>query len=101
MDVPLLLTQEPGFLFLKLLKVLVKKGVSLENLTHVMVTLIHHDHTGGARWVLIQEFPNVVLVVHLRDAWHMIDQTKLTAETIDVYGEKHTRKHSGTIILVP
>ena len=31
-----------------LLKVLVKKGVSLENVIHVMVTLIHLDHAGGA-----------------------------------------------------
>ena len=40
-------------------------------------------------------------MVHLRGAWHMIDQTKLTAETVDVYGEENTRKHYGTIILVP
>ena len=50
---------------------------------------------------MIQEFPNIVLVVRLRGAWHMIDQTKLTAETVDVYGEENTRKHYGTIILVP
>ena len=31
----------------------------------------------------------------------MIDQTKLTAETVDVYGEENTRKHYCTIILVP
>ena len=40
-------------------------------------------------------------MVHLRGAWHMIDQTKLTAETVDVYGEENTRKHYCTIILVP
>ena len=44
--------------------------------------MIVREEQGG----LIQEFPNVVLVVHLRGAWHMIDQTKLTAETVDVYG---------------
>ena len=40
-------------------------------------------------------------MVHLRGAWHMIYQNKLTAETVDVYGEENTRKHYGTIILVP
>ena len=55
----------------------------------------------GVAGVLMQEFPNAVLVVHLHGASHIVDQAKLTVETVDVYGEENTRKHYGTIILVP
>ena len=75
-----------------LLKVLEEKGISREKVTHVMVTLIHLDHAGGAG-VLMRQFPSAVLVVHLRGARHMIDLEKLIAGTVEVYGEKNTRKH--------
>ena len=45
-----------------LLKVLEEKGISREKVPHVMVTQIHLDHAGGAG-VLMQQFPNAVLVV--------------------------------------
>ena len=50
-----------------------------------MVTHIHLDHAGGAG-VLMQQFPNAVLVVHPRGARHMIDPEKIIAGTVEVYG---------------
>ena len=68
---------------------------------NVMVTLIHLDHAGGARGI-DAGIPKCSLGGGTSvGAWHMIDQTKLTAETVDVYGEENTRKHYCTIILVP
>ena len=64
-----------------LLKVLEEKGISCEKVTHVMGTHIHLDHAGGAG-VLMQQFPNAVLVVHPRDARHMIYPIKLIAGTV-------------------
>ena len=83
-----------------LIKVLEEKGISRKKVTHVMVTHVHLDHAGGAG-ILMQEFPNAVLVVHPHGARHMIDPEKLTAGTVAVYGEENMRKHYGTIIQVP
>ena len=64
-----------------LLKVLKEKGISCEKVTHVIVTHIHQDHAVGAV-VLMQQFPNAVLVVHPRGARHMIDPEKLIAGSV-------------------
>ena len=64
-----------------------------------MVTHIHLDHARGAG-VLMQQFPNAILVVHPRGACHMIDPEKLIVGTIEVYREEKTRKHYVTIIPV-
>ena len=83
-----------------LIKVLEEKDISREKVTHLIVTHIHLDHRGGTG-ILMQHFPNSVLVVHPRGSQHIIDQTILIPRTVEVYGEENTRKQYGPIIQVP
>src|SRR5687767_11096933 len=76
----------PATLFDETLRCLRAGGFRPEQVTHVLVTHIHLDHSGGA-WRWATEFGTTV-VVHPRGAPHLADPTKLLASARRVFGDK-------------
>ncbi|MCL4182927.1 MAG: MBL fold metallo-hydrolase [Burkholderiaceae bacterium] len=76
------------------------RGLTPAQVDWVMLTHVHLDHAGGAG-LLMSKFPNARLTVHPRGARHMIDPARLTAATIEVYGEEEARRMYGTVVPVP
>lgn len=82
------------------LAALAERGLSAAQVDWVMLTHVHLDHAGGAGAMMAQ-FPNARLAVHPRGARHMIDPSRLTAATIEVYGAEAARRMYGDIVPVP
>jgi hydroxyacylglutathione hydrolase len=76
------------------------RGLTPAQVDWVMLTHVHLDHAGGAG-LLMSKFPNARLTVHPRGARHMIDPARLTAATIEVYGEDEARRMYGTVVPIP
>src|SRR5204862_2340575 len=83
----------------KVLDALAARGVSPEQVDHVILTHVHLDHAGGAG-ELLARCPNATLTVHPRGARHVVDPTRLLAATVQIYGEAHTRRIYGEVIPV-
>lgn len=75
-------------------------GLTPEQVDYVILTHIHLDHAGGAG-AFMACLPNARLVVHPRGVRHMADPRKLTAGTVEVYGEERARRLYGGILPVP
>jgi glyoxylase-like metal-dependent hydrolase (beta-lactamase superfamily II) len=60
-------------------------GVSVDELTHVLLTHIHLDHA-GVTGVLAQRNPRLRVVVHERGSRHLIDPSRLLASAARLYG---------------
>ena len=82
-----------------LLNVLERKGISRDQVTHILPTHVHLDHAGGVG-ALMQELPAAKLVIHPRGARHMIDPSKLIAGASAVYGEENFKSLYGELIPV-
>ncbi|MDT8364623.1 MAG: MBL fold metallo-hydrolase [Nitrosomonas sp.] len=76
--------------------VLAQKNIAPEQVAYVFLTHIHLDHAGGAS-EFMRQLPNAQLVVHPRGAAHMINQVKLVAGVMAVYGEAAFRRMYGEI----
>lgn len=74
-------------------------GIAAGDVDWVLLTHVHLDHAGGAGQ-LMQRLPNARLAVHPRGARHMIDPSKLSAATRDVYGAERARAMYGDILPV-
>jgi glyoxylase-like metal-dependent hydrolase (beta-lactamase superfamily II) len=61
-------------------------GVSLADVTAILVTHIHLDHA-GATGTLLRENPHIRVYVHERGAPHMVDPSKLLASAARLYGD--------------
>ncbi len=84
----------------RILAGLAAAGVSLDDVSHVVVTHVHLDHAGGAG-ALLRALPRAKLVVHPRGARHLVDPAKLVAGTMEVYGEAAFRRLYGEIVPAP
>jgi glyoxylase-like metal-dependent hydrolase (beta-lactamase superfamily II) len=62
-------------------------GRSLEEVTAVLATHIHLDHSGGVG-VLVRDHPGIRVYVHERGAPHLIDPSKLLESAGRLYGER-------------
>lgn len=82
------------------LAALAERGLSAAQVDWVILTHVHLDHAGGAG-AMMARFPNARLAVHPRGARHMIDPSRLTAATIEVYGAEAARRMYGEIVPVP
>ncbi len=82
------------------LAALAERGLPAAQVDWVMLTHVHLDHAGGAG-AMMARFPNARLAVHPRGARHMIDPSRLTAATIEVYGAEAARRMYGDIVPVP
>ena len=75
----------PGTTIGNLKRSLDRKGISIGDVRHVLLTHIHLDHA-GATGALVRENPNIEVFVHERGAPHMIDPAKLLASAGRLYG---------------
>jgi glyoxylase-like metal-dependent hydrolase (beta-lactamase superfamily II) len=83
-----------------LLAALDAHGLRPEEVDYVLLTHVHLDHAGGAG-TLMQALPNAKCVVHPRGARHMSDPGKLTAASIDVYGQRRFNLLYGVLQPIP
>ena len=67
-----------------------RKGISLRDVRHILLTHIHLDHA-GATGSLVRQNPTIEVFVHERGAPHMIDPSKLMASAGRLYGQDMDR----------
>jgi glyoxylase-like metal-dependent hydrolase (beta-lactamase superfamily II) len=65
-------------------------GISIADLSAILLTHIHLDHA-GATGTLVRENPAIRVYVHERGAPHMIDPAKLMASAARLYGDDMDR----------
>jgi glyoxylase-like metal-dependent hydrolase (beta-lactamase superfamily II) len=65
---------------------LVRMGIGIRDVRHVLLTHIHLDH-GGCAGTLVRENPAIEVCVHERGAPHLVDPTKLLASATRLYGQ--------------
>jgi len=83
----------------RLLAALEGRGLSPEDVDHVIVTHVHLDHAGGAG-ELLRHLPTAKLVVHPRGARHMINPSALVEGSSAVFGEDVVRQIYGEVVPV-
>jgi glyoxylase-like metal-dependent hydrolase (beta-lactamase superfamily II) len=69
---------------------LAASGLSMRDVTALLLTHIHLDHA-GATGSLVRENPDVRVYVHERGAPHMVDPSKLVASASLLYGDAMER----------
>ena len=65
---------------------LMRMGIRIADVRHVLLTHIHLDH-GGCAGTLVRENPAIEVCVHERGAPHLADPTKLLASATRLYGQ--------------
>src|SRR4051812_12923290 len=65
-------------------------GISIQDVTALLITHIHLDHA-GACGTLIRENPSLRIFVHEKGAPHMINPDKLLASATRLYGDDMQR----------
>jgi len=80
-----------------MLKALQDNGLTAADVDYVFLTHVHLDHAGGAG-LLMQSLPNARCVLHPRGARHMIDPTKLSVASKDVYGAARFTQMYGELL---
>jgi glyoxylase-like metal-dependent hydrolase (beta-lactamase superfamily II) len=83
----------------RLLAALEGRGLSPEDVDHVIVTHVHLDHAGGAG-ELLRQLPAAKLVVHPRGVRHMVDPSALVEGSSAVFGEEVVREVYGEVVPV-
>lgn len=63
------------------------RGLSLREVTALLLTHIHLDHAGAAG-TIVERVPGIKVYVHERGAPHMIDPSKLLASATRLYGDQ-------------
>lgn len=61
-----------------------RRGVSVDDIKHVLVTHIHLDHAGAAGWWAQK---GAKIYVHEQGAPHLVDPSKLLASASRIYGD--------------
>lgn len=74
-------------------------GVAAEEVTAILVTHIHLDHSGGVG-TLVRENPRLRVYVHAKGAPHLIDPGKLLSSATRLYGNDMDRLW-GDVLPVP
>lgn len=78
---------------------LVRQGLSLSDVTHVLLTHIHLDHAAAAG-AIVRRQPTARVMVHERGAPHVSDPAKLIESATRLYGDEMDRLW-GEIVPVP
>ena len=65
---------------------LMRMGIRIGDVRHVLLTHVHLDH-GGCAGTLVRENPAIEVCVHERGAPHLADPTKLLASATRLYGQ--------------
>jgi glyoxylase-like metal-dependent hydrolase (beta-lactamase superfamily II) len=66
---------------------LAANGLSIRDLSALLLTHIHLDHA-GATGTLVRRNPNIQVFVHQRGAPHMVDPAKLLRSATRLYGDR-------------
>jgi glyoxylase-like metal-dependent hydrolase (beta-lactamase superfamily II) len=77
----------PGSTVDALLASIREVGLDPQEVTHVLATHIHLDHT-GATGTLLRQLPRAQVYVHSKGAPHLIDTTSLVASASRIYGDR-------------
>lgn len=77
------------------LAALASLGIALTQVEMVFVTHVHLDHAGGAG-LLMSKLPNARAVAHPRAVAHLVDPSRLTAASREVYGSERFERLYGT-----
>jgi glyoxylase-like metal-dependent hydrolase (beta-lactamase superfamily II) len=80
-----LIESGPGSTLSALEAGLAREGLSLREITHVLLTHIHLDHAGAAGWFSRQ---GAQIFVHPNGAAHMLNPEKLIASATRIYGDR-------------
>ena len=83
----------------RLRSALAAAGLSLTDITTILLTHIHLDH-GGATGTLVREQPEIRVFVHEKGAPHLANPEKLLASATRLYGEAMGRLW-GEVVPVP
>lgn len=75
----------PSTTLATLLEGLARKGLSVADVRHVLLTHIHLDHAGAAG-ALVKDNPAIEVCVHEHGAPHMADPARLIASATRLYG---------------
>ena len=67
-----------------------RAGISMRDVTALLITHIHLDHAGSAG-TLVRENPKLRVLVHAKGAPHLIDPGKLLASATRLYGDAMDR----------
>ena len=67
-----------------------RAGISTRDVTELLITHIHLDHSGAAG-TLVRENPKLRVVVHAKGAPHLIEPGKLMASATRLYGDAMDR----------
>ena len=67
-----------------------RSGISMRDVTALLLTHIHLDHSGSAG-TLVRENPKLRVLVHAKGAPHMVDPGKLLASATRLYGDAMDR----------
>jgi len=78
-------------------RLLLKRGISGEQVRYVIPTHVHLDHAGGAG-AMMAAFPAAQLLIHPRGARHMADPQRLVEGAMAVYGQELFQQLYGTIV---
>ena len=92
-----LIESGPGSCLEELKTRLAAIGLSVSDVTHVLLTHIHLDHAGGAGWLARQ---GAQIYVHPVGAPHMLNPEKLLASATRIYGDQ-MEKLWGEFLPVP
>lgn len=76
-----------------------RRGMSVRDVTELVITHIHLDHSGGTGH-LVRENPAIKVYVHALGAPHLIDPSRLLASASKLYGDDMQRLW-GEILPVP
>ena len=77
----------PGSMLEPLLASIHEAGFEPRDVTHILATHIHLDHTGGAG-SLMRHMPKAQVYVHGLGAPHLLDTSKVVASATRIYGER-------------
>jgi glyoxylase-like metal-dependent hydrolase (beta-lactamase superfamily II) len=78
---------------------LAEQGVSVADITAILLTHIHLDHA-GATGTLVRENPQIRVYVHERGAPHVADPSRLLRSATRIYGDQMERLW-GDVLPVP
>jgi glyoxylase-like metal-dependent hydrolase (beta-lactamase superfamily II) len=77
----------PGSMQEPLLASIREAGFEPRDVTHILATHIHLDHTGGVG-SLMRHMPKAQVYVHTLGAPHLLDTSKVVASATRIYGER-------------
>lgn len=71
-------------------------GVTADNLTKIIVSHVHMDHSGNSS-LLTRDYPNAKLYAHPRSIAHLVDPSLLISQTKAIIGKKYETEYGNMV----